>query len=103
MNQLVISNNGVQQSWQYFNIYIPICFLVVFIFYITRKKELKSKAVDIKIEDYSEKSFKVTGISTVKYKDRLKEFGKWNKNLKTGAGWIFPKSKKEKVYEILKI
>ena len=63
MNQLVISNNGVQQSWQYFNIYIP----------------------------------------TVKYKDRLKEFGKWNKNLKTGAGWIFPKSKKEKVYEILKI
>ncbi len=54
--------------------------------------------MDLKIEEYSEKSIVVFG-NTKEYKDQLKEFGgKWNSNLnKNGekfGGWIYPISKK---------
>lgn len=43
------------------------------------------------IEEYSEKAFVVRG-ETKKYKDQLiDKNGKWNPNLKGGAGWIFSK------------
>jgi len=52
---------------------------------------------NITIEDYSEKAFVVKG-DTKEYKDSLRELGgKYNSNLRDGAGWIFPKTKKSAV------
>ena len=52
---------------------------------------------NITIEDYSEKAFVVKG-DTKDYKDSLRELGgKYNSNLRDGAGWIFPKTKKSAV------
>jgi hypothetical protein len=51
---------------------------------------------------YSDKSFAVYG-ETKEYKEILKSFGgKWNSNLKDGAGWIFPNSKRSPVDKWLK-
>jgi len=51
---------------------------------------------------YSDKSFAVYG-ETKEYKETLKSFGgKWNQNLKDGAGWIFPNSKRSQVNKWLK-
>jgi len=52
---------------------------------------------DIKIIDYSEKSFVVTG-NTKPIKDTLKDLGgKFNFRLSCGAGWVFSKTKIEEV------
>lgn len=58
---------------------------------------------DIKIEDYTEKSFVVRG-ETRKYLEHMKKFGgKWNSSLtdkKTGekfGAWIFPSMKKTEI------
>ena len=56
--------------------------------------------LSIKIEDYSENSFVLQGDDTKKYKDKIKELGgKWNSNLKIGAGWIFNIKNKSAVKE----
>jgi len=53
----------------------------------------------MEIVDYTEKSFVLIG-DTKNYKDILKEFGgKWNPNLKVGAGWIFSNTHKEKIQD----
>ena len=58
--------------------------------------------VDVKIVDYSEKSFVVIG-NTKPIKEMLKQLGgKFNPHLTCGLGWIFSKSKKEKVLMALK-
>ena len=56
------------------------------------------KILDIKLSDYSDKSFVVFGNTKV-YKEKIKELGgRYNQNLKNiGAGWIFNMSKKEQV------
>lgn len=60
---------------------------------ITEKKEVV--AGEVEIVDYSEKAIAVIG-DTKSIKDTLKELGgKFNYNLKCGAGWIFPKTKLE--------
>jgi hypothetical protein len=52
---------------------------------------------DLKIIDYSEKSFVVTG-NTKPIKDTLKDLGgKFNFRLSCGAGWVFSKTKIEEV------
>lgn len=57
---------------------------------------------DLKIVDYTEKSFVVLG-DTKPHKTLLKELGgKYNPNLKVGAGWIFSKKKKKDVKKALK-
>jgi hypothetical protein len=58
--------------------------------------------MDFIIENYSEKSFVVCGEKTIKFKSRLKELGgKYNPNLKCGAGWIFSIKHKENVLRAL--
>ena len=56
----------------------------------------------IYVEDYSEKSFVVYG-NTKEYKEEIKNLGgKWNSNLRNEkVGWIFSKSKKDKVLSYL--
>jgi len=57
----------------------------------------------LKITDYSDKSIAVVGEGTKKHKDSLKELGgKYNSNLRGGAGWIFSKKSTEEVQEFLK-
>jgi hypothetical protein len=57
---------------------------------------------DIKIEDYTDRSFVVNG-ETRKYKEDLKKLGgKYNGNLKNGPGWIFPKSSESSVKNFIK-
>jgi len=52
---------------------------------------------DITINEYSDKSFVLTG-ATKKYKEDIKKLGgKWNSNLKDGPGWIFSNKQKEPV------
>lgn len=49
------------------------------------------------IESYSDKAIVVRG-NTKQWRESLKEIGgKWNPNLTGGAGWIFPKTKKDVV------
>jgi hypothetical protein len=57
--------------------------------------------MDIKVEDYTEKSFKVSGEDTKKYKNQLKELGKWNPNLRDGPGYIVSKQKKDQLNELI--
>jgi len=68
----------------------------------TKNKETQSHEVsDIKIVDYSDKAIAVFG-NTRPIKDKLKAIGgRFNPRLKGGAGWIFPKTKKEQVLSIL--
>jgi hypothetical protein len=55
----------------------------------------------IEIFDYSEKAFAVIG-DTKPIKDILGEMGgRFNRFLKCGAGWIFPKTREQKVRERL--
>jgi hypothetical protein len=57
---------------------------------------------DITISDYTEKSFAVRG-QTKEYSRFLADLGgKWNPNLKDGAGWIFSIKKREQVEKLLK-
>ncbi len=68
------------------------------------KKELQQNNItnDIKIVDYSDKSFAVVGKDTIKIKDRLKSNGgKFNPYLKCGAGWIFSISNKTKIEKLI--
>lgn len=52
---------------------------------------------DLSCVDYSEKAIVVRG-NTKEYKEELKKLGgKFNANLKDGAGWIFPKKNEDKV------
>lgn len=54
------------------------------------------------ISDYTEKSIVVRGDDTKKIKEKLKELGgKYNPNLKDGAGWIFSKKNESKIREQL--
>ena len=53
----------------------------------------------MEIVDYTEKSFVLCGDTKV-HKNTLMEMGgKWNPNLKVGAGWIFSNKKKDCVLE----
>lgn len=63
--------------------------------------ELLSEKSDIQIIDYSEKAIAVIG-DTKRIKDQLKALGgRFNFRLSCGAGWIFPKSKKEQILSII--
>ena len=62
---------------------------------------MSTTSIDLNITDYTEKSFVVRG-DTMTYKNELKTLGgKWNSRLKDGAGWIFPKSKKNDVKQFI--
>ena len=61
-----------------------------------------SRKSEMTVEDYSDKSFVVLGDSTRIYKNQLRELGgRFNRNLKTGPGWIFSKKSQEKVMDFL--
>lgn len=67
---------------------------------INFEKENKEKEA-FKIINYSEKAIAIVG-DTISIKDKLKEIGgRYNPRLTCGAGWIFPKSKKEQLNKIL--
>uniref|UniRef100_A0A6C0EMS6 Uncharacterized protein n=1 Tax=viral metagenome TaxID=1070528 RepID=A0A6C0EMS6_9ZZZZ len=67
---------------------------------LIKKKEPSSP--NLTIEKYSDRSIVVRGEKTKEYKDQLKELGgKWNPNLKGGAGWIFSLKKESKVRALL--
>lgn len=67
---------------------------------INFEKENKEKEA-FKIINYSEKAIAIIG-DTISIKDKLKEIGgRYNPRLTCGAGWIFPKSKKEQLNKIL--
>lgn len=66
-------------------------------------KESTASICDIKIIEYSPKSFAVIG-ETKPLKDTLKELGgSFNFRLTCGAGWIFPNTKKEAVISALSL
>jgi hypothetical protein len=66
----------------------------------TTFEKVEVPAGEIQIIDYSEKAIAVIG-ETKPIKDQLKELGgKFNFRLSCGAGWIFPKTKLEKVQEL---
>lgn len=58
---------------------------------------------NIKLIEYSDKSIVITGKSMDLYFDFLEIGGRYNRYLKSGPGWIFPKSKLELVKNILSI
>ena len=61
------------------------------------KKEKKEAIKELIIEDYSEKSFVIKNSSKI-LKEELKFVGgKWNSRLKTGPGWIFRMSDKDRI------
>ena len=61
------------------------------------KEEAPLKPDDLKIVDYSEKSFVVIG-DTKPIKEKLKELGgRFNSRLTCGAGWVFSKTRIEVV------
>lgn len=63
--------------------------------------ELLASNPDIQIIDYSEKAIAVVG-NTKRIKDQLKALGgRFNFRLSCGAGWIFPKSKKEQILSLI--
>ena len=43
----------------------------------------------IQLVEYSDKSFALIGLGTKAIKDELTKYGKFNRHLKCGAGWIF--------------
>jgi hypothetical protein len=65
------------------------------------KKESQAERNDIKVVDYSDKALAVQG-QTFEIKDQLKELGgKFNKHLKGGPGWIFPKYKADAINDVI--
>ena len=63
----------------------------------------KRKKPKLIIDKYSDKSFVVSG-DTKQYKNELKTLmGKWNPNLKCGAGWIFSNSNHKNVQEYVEV
>jgi len=55
------------------------------------------------VEDYSEKAIVVRGTETKTYKESLSAIGgKWNDKLRNGAGWIFPKTSRDKVNALIR-
>lgn len=57
---------------------------------------------EITVTMYTDKSIVVRG-DTKNSKEELKALGgKWNANLRDGAGWIFPKTKEPAVQELVK-
>lgn len=66
------------------------------------KAELKATE-GLTFVDYSEKAFAIIG-NTKPIKEQLKELGgRFNANLSCGAGWIFPKTREEKVRSTLNL
>lgn len=62
----------------------------------------KIEVSGVEIIDYSEKAIAVIG-DTKPIKDQLKELGgRFNSRLTCGAGWIFPKTKREEVELLIK-
>lgn len=69
----------------------------------TEKTAEKQSISGIEIIDYSEKAIAVIG-ETKPIKDQLKDLGgRFNFRLSCGAGWIFPKTKKEEVIQLLTV
>lgn len=57
---------------------------------------------DILVSDYSEKSLKVEGEATKSFIPEWKSVGgRFNKNLKGGPGWIFPKKREEELLKVI--
>jgi len=62
----------------------------------------KAEDIDLMVSDYSEKSIKVEGAATRDYMPQWKSLkGRFNNRLKGGPGWIFPKTKKEELLQII--
>lgn len=68
---------------------------------ITSKDIKADNKILIQIVPYSDKSFAVIGKGTFKIKDELLKFGKYNRGLRCGAGYIFSNKTKEKVLQLL--
>ena len=65
------------------------------------KKASRTEMNDVKIVDYSDKSIAVYG-STYEIKGDLRALGGcFNRNLKDGAGWIFPKSRTNEISDLI--
>ena len=63
--------------------------------------EPKNETNNIELVDYSEKAIAVFG-ETYEIREELKKLGgKFNRNLKGRAGWIFPKSRQNEVADII--
>lgn len=69
----------------------------------TEKTAEKQSVSGIEIIDYSEKAIAVIG-ETKPIKNQLKDMGgRFNFRLSCGAGWIFPKTKREEVMQLLSV
>jgi hypothetical protein len=67
----------------------------------TENKNTPIKIEGVQIVDYSDKAIAVIG-NTKPIKDILKSAGgRFNFRLNCGAGWIFPKSKKEELLQLI--
>lgn len=58
--------------------------------------------MDIIIENYTDKSFKVSGESTKLYKEKFKELnGMFRTTYKGGPGWVFSNSKRKAIEDLI--
>ena len=60
-----------------------------------------SLSSSIQVVEYSDKSFALIGDGTKAIKDELSKYGKWNRFLKCGAGWIFANKHREVVNQLI--
>lgn len=61
-----------------------------------------TNSIKLTLSDYTDKSVVVQGEDTRTYKEELKMIGgKYNANLKTGPGWIFPKNKEHEIKDFI--
>lgn len=66
------------------------------------KQTTNNESSEIKLVEYSERSFAIIG-DTKPIKDALKKMGgRYNPRLKCGAGWIFSNKSREQVAKYLK-
>ena len=62
----------------------------------------QNNSIKLTLSDYTDKSVVVQGDDTRTYKEELKAIGgKYNSNLKTGPGWIFPKNKEQEIKDFI--
>lgn len=67
-----------------------------------RKNKMATPIFNMKMEDYSTRSIKVSGETTRNFIQHLKDLGgKWNSGLAGGGGWIFPATKRDQLTKFM--
>ena len=101
-NEEIIIEGFILQTYKYTSVYFKEVEEVEVEEKIENNPSVESKKEKIEVIDYSEKAIAVIG-DTKPIKEGLKSLGgRFNFRLSCGAGWIFPKSKREEVEKLIK-